>query len=281
TWQVALLDAVGLGDSMTHYPQAAVMSAGDADPARQDSWLLATPMHFAAGLNDLRAVLLDDGHDVTALERTELTATLAPHLLAAGFDVRPASSGPWLLRSRQTLEVATVTPTAAAVHGLGGLMPTGRDAAALKRLMTELQMLLHEHPVNLARARRGAPEINAIWLHGAGAIRDVARRPLPEAFGEDAYLRGLYCLHDQALVGPATDADSVLARLQANAVAVPDVSTLDELEAKWLTPLVRALRAGALAKLSLVLDGWRLSIDRGALLKFWRGASSPTQWSAQ
>jgi hypothetical protein len=40
----------------------------------------------------------------------------------------------------------------------------------LQRLLNEVQMLLYTHPLTDARAARRAPAVNAVWLHGAGAI---------------------------------------------------------------------------------------------------------------
>jgi hypothetical protein len=38
----------------------------------------------------------------------------------------------------------------------------------LKRLLTEVQMLLHHHPVNLARQEQGLPVINSLWCWAGG-----------------------------------------------------------------------------------------------------------------
>jgi len=43
-----------------------------------------------------------------------------------------------------------------------------------RRLQNELQMLLHDHPVNAAREARGELAINGIWFWGAGAFRGKA-----------------------------------------------------------------------------------------------------------
>ena len=39
-----------------------------------------------------------------------------------------------------------------------------------RRLLNEIQMAWYEHPVNEARAQRGLPPVNALWLYG-GARR--------------------------------------------------------------------------------------------------------------
>jgi hypothetical protein len=210
----------------------------------------------------------------------ELEPTVAAHLRTAGMQLVTTSYGGWLVHSERVLDVQTATPESAAANPLEQAMPQGRDAPALRRLMTELQMLLHEHPVNVARSRRGVPEINAAWFHGAGEIRERGRYALPQAFGEDLYLRGIYRLNDGEVTAAPRDAQAMLARLQSRAVAVVATDDVDVLEAAWIAPLTRALTTGAIARLDVVLDRWQLTIARHWLLRFWRSARVPAEWVA-
>jgi hypothetical protein len=133
----------------------------------------------------------------------------------------------------------------------------------------------------VVRGARGLPEINAVWFHGAGAIRDLQRYALPQAFGDDLYLRGIYRLHDAEVTATPTEAQTLLARLHSRAVAVVATDDVDVLEAAWIAPLTRALTLGAIARLEIVVDRWRVTATRHALLKFWRGARPPARWSIQ
>lgn len=279
-WQAALLISLGLDASHEHYPSAAVTRTGDTGERAAGFWLHALPMHFAAGLDRLTAVLLQGEGRIAKAEQAELEPTVAAHLRSSGFELLSSASGEWLVRSDRALEVQTLSPEAAASNPLDEVMPRGRDAAQLRRLMTELQMLLHEHPVSAQRVKRGVSEINAIWFYGHGAIGDVRRSALPQAFGDDGYLRGLYRLHDHTVEPAPADARALLARMTGRAVAVIAVEDLDTLEALWIAPLARALTLGRLAHVDLVLDRWRLAIPRRALFKFWRHQRSPAQWAA-
>jgi hypothetical protein len=49
-------------------------------------------------------------------------------------------------------------------------MPRSAEAAPLRRLQNEMQMLLYTHPVNDARAARGVLPVNSFWLSGTGAL---------------------------------------------------------------------------------------------------------------
>ncbi len=92
-------------------------------------------------------------------------------------------------------------PKFAAANPAEEILPRGRDAGGLRRLMTEMQMLLHEHQVNTQRQLRGLPALNAIWIHGEGMLSDVSppvsAPALPAACGDDVCGRGIYRLHGQ------------------------------------------------------------------------------------
>lgn len=262
----------------TAYPEAAVMAAGFGLDGRA-YWLRATPMHFVAGLNDLRAVPLHDEQRMSDEEAARLQTTLAAVLETEGLTMHPDGQGSWLLQSTRMLDASTSTPRAASI-ALDAAMPHGRDAPLLKRWMAEMQMVLHEHPVNGARARRSHAQINAIWLHGGGAVKAIEPRALPAAFGDDPFLRGVYVLHGAAAPARIRDASQVVEGAAAGALAIIDVRTLDALESGWLAPLLVALRSRALSSLDLMLGRWRISIERGDLFKFWRGSMHPAQWPA-
>ncbi|MFY1004846.1 hypothetical protein ACNF5F_25790, partial [Escherichia coli] len=42
------------------------------------------------------------------------------------------------------------------------------QARSVRRLQSEVQMLLHTHPVNGTREAEGAPPVNSFWLSGCG-----------------------------------------------------------------------------------------------------------------
>ena len=280
----AILDALQLHDVANEYPSAAVIRTGLSGQRADGFWLRAQPIHFAAGLDRLTTVPLRGQARMSVAERESLTPTLVDHLQSTGFELHVGSDGEWLLRSDAPLQVQTVTPEFAAVNPAEDILPRGRDAGGLRRLMTELQMLLHEHPVNTQRQRRGLPALNAIWVHGEGMLSDLNARvnalALPAAYGDDVYLRGIYRLHDQSLAARPTDAATLLGQINGPTVAVIDVADAKALEAQWLAPLSRALLGGAISKLTLMFDRWQVVATRTDLFKIWRRDLQPANWGA-
>jgi hypothetical protein len=216
---------------------------------------------------------------MTAAERSGLDPIFAAHLQSTGLELH-AAKDEWLLKSASPLRLQTVTPEFAAANPLSEILPRGADAGPIRRLMTEMQMLLHEHPVNAQRQVRGAPAVNSVWVHGEGILSDVSSVSLPAGYGEDSFLRGVYRLHDQTVGAMPTDAKSLLVQLRGPTVAVIDAPNLEWLEAQWLAPLARALLSGAISKLTLMFDEWQVSVGRADMFKLWRRERRPKEWAA-
>ncbi|MBK9218438.1 MAG: hypothetical protein IPL70_08430 [Uliginosibacterium sp.] len=53
--------------------------------------------------------------------------------------------------------------------------PEGDDAPRWARLANEIQIVLHNHPVNRAREARGQPLVNALWFWGEAALQALLR----------------------------------------------------------------------------------------------------------
>jgi hypothetical protein len=275
----AVLDALNLRSFAARYPSAAVMRTGLTNERAAGFWLRMQPIHFIAGLDRITTVVLRGAGRMTAEERSSLDPIFAEHLQSAGLELH-AANDEWLLRSVSQLRVQTVTSEFAAANPFAEILPRGADAGPIRRLMTEMQMLLHEHPVNARRQARGAPAINAVWVCGEGILSDVSSVSLPAGYGEDSFLRGIYRLHDQTVGAKPADAKSLLAQLRGPTVAVIDAPDAEVLETKWLEPVARALLGGAISRLTLMFDAWQVSVERGDMFKLWRRERRPMEWAA-
>ena len=131
----------------------------------------ASPIHLVAGLDTVRVhpagLLQLSGEDQRLLERDfatvfadsgwSLHATGRRELLLAGGPVLK----PDAVRSHDPALWLGADPR----EGL----PAGPEASALRRLGAEMEMWLHEHPINVARRSRGTLTANALWIWGGGA----------------------------------------------------------------------------------------------------------------
>ena len=68
----------------------------------------------------------------------------------------------------------------------------GPDARRIRAWQGELELLLHEHPVNRRRLRTGADPVSMLWCWGAGRGMPEGSAILPWLYARDAGLRGLW-----------------------------------------------------------------------------------------
>jgi hypothetical protein len=97
--------------------------------------------------------------------------------------LKKTASPCWLACGELFADLATASLDRVLGRNLEHWMPRAANAAPLRRLQNEMQMLLYTHPLNDARAARGVPVVNSFWLSGTGALPQpqpqVAAEPPP------------------------------------------------------------------------------------------------------
>ena len=194
-WRAWLLSRFGPGaDALQRCPAGASVRALATRRRDDGCWGCAEPVHLLVGLDHLRLAPLAT-LALSAEDGCALAASLDAALAGSGFSLHYVERGPWLLECRTDIECETVEPAVAEGHDVRDSLPTGRDGARIRQLTNELQMLLHEHPVNARRGARGLPPVNSIWLWGFGRAGQASDVRLPVLLTDDAWLSGLWCLH--------------------------------------------------------------------------------------
>lgn len=147
-------------------------------------------------------------------------------------------------------------------------LPGGAARASHRRLLSEIEMALHEHPVNQERQSAGRPMINSLWLWGGGYAPERASGGLPRLYANDPLLRG----HWHALQSTGSDwPGSVVRCLEPGAgdvvAVVPDDWPLE----RSLFELRDALHSRRVDELVVLFeDGLRAAICRPQAYRFWR-----------
>jgi hypothetical protein len=212
-----------------------------------------------------------------ASESGPLLETLNAHLARTGFELRALADGGWLCRCPDGLECETVDPCNALGRNLRELLPSGRDAVRVRSLVNELQMLLHEHPVNERRALRGLPPVNSVWLWGMGTTREPTAAVQGDLLTDDAWLAALWQRH-RGRVRPVAELGDALreggADLRVAAVAGrdgrPAADALQALEANVFAPVREALAASQVSRVSLCAGDRVIDLAPSARWAFWR-----------
>jgi hypothetical protein len=262
-------------------PIAALTLLGDGGAPGAYYWLRADPVCLQATRTRLVLAPLPEG-DVSEEEARELAAALQAHLAASGHELLACRAQRWYIRCEQAPRLHAEPPLTT-----GGLLtedqlPSGEDGPFWRRLMTEAQMLLHEHAVNSEREARGKLPVNAIWPWGGGHLPVLARSPYAKVYGDDPLLRGLArCTESESAALPDT-IDAVLTHASGarDLLVVPTPhggsDEPERFDARWIDPLSRALQNGSLEELRILLldaAGSRCrSLNRAKLRRFWRRA---------
>ena len=303
-WRAWLATWLGRGDvaAACHATPAVIAAAAlgiDAPlPPDTGSVWLATPLHLIAGLSsvhlDYRGVLKPDSATLEILCR-DFDAAFA----ARGFSLRRLPGGGLLACGPRFANLPlTRDPARLLGGGIAGSTVHGAGAAALLTLGAELEMWLHDHPLNAARARRREAPLTTLWLWGGGEPRDARwmTAPRPSAhpdttfmtvFGEDPVVAGLCRLSGAHLRSPAASAHDILNSGAARTAAVielfhtdkPQPATLmdllQHLDERVLAPVVTALKDGVIQQLTLIANDRCSVLTARDGLRFWRRSRGP------
>lgn len=256
-------------------PPASIAGAAVAGvPLDQPLWL-ATPVHLMAGLDTVRmhpAGLLE----LDSSEQAALAADFGRVFAGSGQSLHATGRRELLLAGGAANLLGSVVSHDPA-RWLGtdprSGFPAGDGAPALRRLGAEMEMWLHDHPVNRARAERGLLQANALWLWGGGApaltgsTASAASQAM--AWADDLFVDGLARLRGAAMAAGAQRWPAAAGDLVAvcELGARPDAQSLLALERDWLAPAFNHWRGGAVHSASL------LAGDRAVTLQGprWRG----------
>jgi len=273
-WRAWLLSRFGPGvDALRLCPAGAALRALVTGERDEGFWACAEPVHLVTGLDHLRLAPLA-GLGLAPAEAQALCDSIAAGLAGSGYVLRLTAYGPWLLECPTGIECETVEPADAEGRDLRDCLPAGRDGLVVRKLMNELQMLLHEHPVNAHRLDRGLAPVNALWLWGFGQARAAEPALLPVLSTDDAWLRGLWRLHGCNGLPLATARQALEAAypllVAATANGADPEAQLTQWDTELAKPLAAAVRSGRVQSASLLLGDVSYIVDRADRYAFWR-----------
>ncbi len=151
-------------------------------------------------------------------------------------------------------------------------LPEGDGASAHRRLISEIEMALHDIELNLQRVADGSAPVNSLWVWGGGVAPEKSVKSLPPLFSDDPLLSGFW----QSRTGVAEpwtgEMAGCLDKSVAGFVATVQASDHDpDLLPQCLSALRTALDRGRLSRLVLLFhDGLRVEVVKRHALRFWR-----------
>ncbi len=175
------------------------------------------------------------------------------------------------LRAAEPISTASVPACAIDQREPGQFLPTGDYTRMHRNILSEIEMALHEHAVNLRRVEDGLQPVNSLWLWGGGTAPEKTTRPQPPLFADDPLLTGYW--ESATAVSeywPGTFAACAEASLRGFVAVTPANDQRPETLARYLEELRGLLRAKRVSRLILLFrDGLRAEIRSALTLKFW------------
>lgn len=165
----ALARALGLAAPDGLIPWAALQAQTHGKTG--GAWGFVTPCHWQVGTNQI-AMSGQALADFSGDESQALLSAMRPYFEEDGITLRYDQPNRWLAGGALFADLASASLDRVLGRNLAHWMPRAANAAPLRRLQNEMQMLLYTHPVNDARAARGVPVVNSFWLSGTGALPD-------------------------------------------------------------------------------------------------------------
>lgn len=154
--------------TQTQKPNAAVAWQQAGNQATSGYWMYAAPVHLVLQ-RDTFSLVAPVPLPLEADEVEALTGALNQHFTADGMQFFWHENR-WFLRLDVNPNIATSSSECALNKDINTFLPTGEGALRWAKFQNELQMLLFEHPVNVARERNHLPAINSIWFDGGEAV---------------------------------------------------------------------------------------------------------------
>lgn len=276
-------------DESGDYPVAPLTHLLDDITEPGDIWMRADPVHLHADQHQL--ILLDqtmfnlDQHDALVLAN-EVRTLLEDHDMIFEAPV----SDRWYIRLKDMPDVWTTPIHDVAGRDIHRFMPQGTGKNNWAKLLNEIQMTLHNHPVNIERRQRGELEVNSLWFWGCGhlpdnivcewsmiccdeeisracaKIADIDCRELTESFNN--------LMHDVL----ETDDILVIMSFGLRHCQYQDIRGWQDfiayLEECWFAGLLDALGSGQLEQLTIITEGQSFTINKSSFLKFWKRRKS-------
>lgn len=290
-WQSQLAEIFGIAsDGGKRLPFAALAGNDNAN-----GLVRADPISLKAD-RDTAKLIPAEQLALSDIEADELLEALNGFVAEDGLQFFRRETTQWYLSGMSAAALESYPPSFLAGRNASAFMPEGDEAAHWRRLLTEVQMLLHMQPVNDRRIQQGQMPVNSLWFWGG--------TPLPQPVEENksmllvadddearalARYMGVVCeplsalssihesLPDAAHI-LVLDSALVSAWLQADAEKMDNI--VQRIKDQWLSPLAVQVAQGAVGEVHILTeDGLQGICDKQSIAA--SASVAQTHWWAR
>ena len=267
-------------DGVLPPPVAAVTRTYDGGTANTGWWLRADPVSLRP-VGDRLLMLGNHALSIHADEAAAIGAELGDVFSARGYEFSTPHPKRWYLRLAQDPCVTLTALNDVVGHDIMYHLPQSEDtheAARWRSLLNEVQMQLHNSPINLARAARGEMPINSMWFWGGGTLPTVAPQRFTQVWSNEPLSLGLARLSGAASAAvPASGAEwlqrATLADTHLVVIAPPAATDegqyIENFSTVWCAPLLSALKSGAVESFDVYSHDGKIFHNTRRTLRHW------------
>jgi hypothetical protein len=169
----ALARAWGWNTATGAIPFAAMAAHADGIDTGDMAWGLLTPSHWHVGREHI-TLLEPDSLNLSDFESRGLFDGVRSLFESEGMAVFYGAPLRWYVAHESLRELPCAGLDRAMGRNVDAWLPSGPPARLIRRLQSEVQMLLYQHPLNDAREARGERAVNSFWLSGCGRYQAPA-----------------------------------------------------------------------------------------------------------
>ena len=201
----------------------------------------------------------------------------------------PLYADRWYICLQQPPLIHTHLLSDVIVKNINGYFPYGPEEMFWRRLLNEVQMLLHEHPLNQVREERGDLALNGIWFWGGGITPKPVISPYQHVWSNDVLLSSLAMASGINLMELPNNMEKWphLNRSDRQLIFLNSLygksqygdaygwrESLKDLEKNWFMPVLNMLKTNIINQLTITTINEGVARDffitKNNLYKFWR-----------
>lgn len=191
--EASIFEYFNLDTHHTDLPLAALSLLAEGGVPETDCWMRLDPVCLHADRTD--AILI--AHDEMALTEAEADAlqeSIRPLLDEWSISLQRTNPHHWYIRFRDHTTLSTTPLSHVKGQAITQHMPMGNEHLKWHRLINEVQMLWHAHPVNQQREQQGQLMATSVWPWGCGVLPEKVDTQLDKVYSDDLLVQGLALL---------------------------------------------------------------------------------------
>lgn len=267
------------------FPIAAITRLVDDDHELAGIWMRADPVHLVADRKGL--ILMDestftlDQHDALVL-----AADVKDILAERGMILEAPTTNRWYVTMDDMPAIKTIPVHEVAGKDIHYYMPSGKDQQAWAILLNEVQMVLHDSPVNTERERRGDRAVNSLWFWGCGELPVLVKCPWSRVYTDEEIAKGFSVLANiPGAELPETIDDALELSEEEDDVLIVmsfglrhsqyhDLNGWQDfityLEEFWFAEILECIKSKEIWELTILTEYQQFTISKSSFYQFWK-----------